>query len=203
MAPWLAPALALVCLRSSKKSPHARIAECIDAIVGYRTGSTGVVQTDLEDGARLEIYSHYLGLSAQILVGILSMLLVLLMLFIYDNYNNKCLGLFCVTVLIVQFAIMLWALIAQPDKFAPWKVYLEGTSKKWYHGKYGLPPMKAALNRLRLVLLILGLVSSFVLCFASSVGRTDKPPILQRTATTVLQDTSITTPQSIAPTTPP
>jgi hypothetical protein len=161
----LSPLCALLILscRNDKDSDLKKIRENLDALEAYRQSGNGTLSSDVADGARLEIYSHYLGLAAQLLAGIT-------IAFVLSRYS-----VYFFLALPIYTAVGAFAIGMKVENLTPWAEY---TSKygdiKWYHGKYGLPPMRAWLNRFRVSLLMLGLVLSFIRIFVLPPGTPDR-----------------------------
>ncbi len=181
LASFFTPFMAIVFI--STRTKHGELLQISTSLDAYADRDNPNIEEDnkavIDDGTRFAIYSHYLGFSTQIITGFVSMLVLASFL----PNNPPSLIIICVYVMTASAATWVGA-----HKLSPWDLY-RNLPSKWYSGKYGLPPLKAPLNMMRLFLFIFAIVS---ICYIGCAVPNETPDVPPQT---VSQDaSSITTP---------
>lgn len=158
LASFLTPFFAIVFISTrTKDNDLKKISDSLDAYACRGTEDPrdrNLLAADaIDHGARFEIYSHYLGLSTQIVTGLAGMLLICVFM------KERVYPVLGIGVYLMVAGTATWV---GANKLSPWSLYREAPVS-WYNGKYYLPPLKAPLNWLRLGLFGFGIISICIL----------------------------------------
>jgi len=194
----LAPFFAQRFLRIAKDSPLiGEIYTCIKALDRHRatpnsTDDIANVDSPVKEGVKFEIYSHYLGLTAQMIAG-----LVIAFIAVFLLNNDHAVASYCArAVLLLLVVIVFIVVFMDAHRFAPANHYLAAPP-----GLFVPPSWKAPITWVRLIIFLMVIGLGIVLSWPET-RTSNETPNSQHTAVTAPQSAAITTPHNIATTTP-